>query len=43
MLVEQLQPVPAMDTNVSPEGIVSVTVTGASVGPAEEGLDTITV
>ena len=38
-----LQPGPDMDTNVKPEGIISVTVTGALVGPAEDGFETITV
>ncbi len=40
----QVQPVPAMDTSVSPEGTVSVTVTVVPlVGPVPFLLSTVTV
>ena len=43
VLVEQLQPVPVMDTKVRPVGTVSVTVTVPLVGPAALALLTVTV
>lgn len=39
----QVHPVPAMDTSVNPEGIVSVTVTAPLVGNAFAAFDTATV
>jgi hypothetical protein len=48
LLVEQVfvvhvHPVPAIDTDVSPEGNVSVTVTVPLVGPALAPFETVTV
>ena len=43
VFVAQVHPVPAIDTNVSPEGTVSVTVTVPLVGPAPAAFDTVTV
>jgi hypothetical protein len=42
-LEAQVQPVPDMEIKVRPEGTVSVTVTGAVVGPALAALETVTV
>ena len=39
----QVQPVPAMDTSVKPDGTVSVTVTIPLVDAAPAALDTVTV
>ena len=38
-----IHPVPVIDTNVSPAGAVSTTVTMPVVGPAEALLETVTV
>jgi hypothetical protein len=40
---EHDHPLPDIDTNVSPDGTVSVTVTVPLVGPAPAALDTTTV
>jgi hypothetical protein len=39
----QAQPEPAIETSVSPDGIVSVTVTVPVVGPAFAAFDTVTL
>jgi hypothetical protein len=41
--LEQVQPVPDMETRVRPEGIVSVTVMVPLVGATEAALDTVTL
>jgi hypothetical protein len=43
VFVVQVHPDPAMDTSVSPDGSVSVTVTVPLVGPALAPLDTVSV
>jgi hypothetical protein len=43
VFVRQLQPVPAIETSVKPEGIVSVTVTVPVLGPAAGPFETVTV
>jgi hypothetical protein len=43
MLVAQVHPVPAIDTRLKPDGMVSVTVTGPLVGPGVAPFDTVTV
>jgi hypothetical protein len=43
LFAAHVQPVPAMDTSVSPDGTVSVTVTVPLVGPAPAPFNTVTV
>jgi hypothetical protein len=43
VFVTHVHPVPVIDTSVSPEGAVSVTVTVPFVGPAVAPFDTVTV
>ena len=40
---EQFHPVPAMLTNVKPDGVISCTDTNPLLAGAPEGLDTVTV